>query len=162
EMGKVTERPEVAAPACRREQVGEQFASHQLHAEWPGRCVTADVDRTAVVVAHQEDAGLLDQLAYRSDPERERWVIGGAGENSRGVVHAEAMSAREERRGRVRRIDLAAGERVEAAEEPHALLAANHVDLERLWRVGARGAEQDDGRRGAGLDRCRHLFLWRS
>ena len=64
---------------------------------------------------------------------------------------------------RRRRVDLAAGERVVAAEEPHALVAADHVDLDagrrrRSARGGPRRRAAGDGDggpgRGAGAHRA--------
>src|SRR5206468_12367003 len=48
-------------------------------------------------------------------------------------------------------IDLPTGKRVVAAKELHSLLAADHVDLERLGRACLRAAHEKDGCCGLGL-----------
>src|SRR2546426_8324780 len=62
------------------------------------------------------------------------------------------MAARRGVTGSVLDVHFAAGERIVAAEELHPLLAADHVDLERLGRAARRCAHEEDrrGRLGVG------------
>src|SRR5438093_12648949 len=62
------------------------------------------------------------------------------------------MAARRGVTGSVLDVHFAAGERIVAAEELHPLLAADHVDLERLGRAARRRAQEEDrrGRLGVG------------
>src|SRR4029077_18250818 len=65
-----------------------------------------------------------------------------------GLDLREAPTAGENVRRAVLRIHLAPGKRVEPAEEAHALLPADHVDLSRRLRAGA---DEENGGRGLGL-----------
>ena len=61
------------------------------------------------------------------------------------------MAARRGVTGSVLDVHFAAGERIVAAEELHPLLAADHVDLERLGRAARRCAHEEDRRGRLGI-----------
>src|SRR2546422_4438282 len=61
------------------------------------------------------------------------------------------MAARRGVTGSVLDVHFAAGERIVAAEELHPLLAADHVDLERLGRAARRRAHEEDRRGRLGI-----------
>src|SRR2546427_4486680 len=61
------------------------------------------------------------------------------------------MAARRGATGSVLDVHFAAGERIVAAEELHPLLAADHVDLERLGRAAPRCAHEEDRRGPLGV-----------
>src|SRR5947208_2669419 len=62
------------------------------------------------------------------------------------------MAARRGVTGSVLDVHFAAGERIVAAEELHPLLAADHVDLERLGRAARRCAHEEDRRGRLGIE----------
>src|SRR5262245_20553856 len=103
-----------------------------------------------VLVAREENAALFQELADCGDPERERRRTLEPLEERVGLGGRDSAAARERRWRAVDRIDLAAGEGVVAAEELHAPVAPDHVDLERLARAGGSIAYQQDGRRRLG------------
>src|SRR5438128_2087928 len=148
EVRQVPEAAEVAVPSLAREELGEgRLRRHERLAaalDPDGDRGLPRVERAAVAVTHEEDAALLEELTDGGHPERERGRGVVAPEDRLGPDGVEPMAAGERRRRAVGRIDLAAGEGVEAAEELHGPLAPDHVDLDRLRRAGRRGAYEDD------------------
>src|SRR5512144_1902587 len=146
EVREIAEGREVQVPALLLEQrvkrraLGGERVPYPLHPIADHR--VARIHRPAVDVAADQEPGLFHQLARRGHPEGEwRQAVGGGerGERGRG---RDAAAASQRRLAGVGRLDLAAGERVEPAEEAHALLPADHVHLDRAARPRA---DQEDG-----------------
>src|SRR5687768_3111460 len=153
EVREVAEWPQVAAPAFTRENRGER---RLLHDERTPRLLDAlrvvqrrGVHPAAGAVAGQQHAGFLQELAHGGHPECERRRRVVTGETAGGGGDVEAVARAERGRRGIVGVDFPARKRIEAAEKPHRLLAANHVDLGRLGGVGRRVAHDDD--RGRGL-----------
>src|SRR5439155_917150 len=100
----------------------------------------AGIDRAAARVAREQDPALLEELADGGHPEGERRRVPRPEQDRLGLDGVEPAAAGESGGRAVSWIDLAAGERVEAAEELHGPLAPDHVDLDRLGRSGRRRA----------------------
>src|SRR5207302_6951200 len=155
EVRQVSEARKVAVPPFARDELGEgRLGGHERPAAPldPGgdRWITR-VDRVTVSVAREEDPALLEELPDGGHPEGERGRGVVTGEDRLGVDARETAAAGDRRRRAVLWIDLAAGERVVAAEELHGPPPADHVDLDRLRRPRRCGAHEHDGRRGLRL-----------
>src|SRR6266849_1152006 len=121
EVREVAEGAKVAVPALARDQLGERrFAGHERLAT-PLDPIPdlrrRGIERASALVAREKDAALLEELAHRGDPERERRYTLVPRENRLGLRGHDPATARKRLRSAVRKIDLAAGERIVAAQE---------------------------------------------
>src|SRR5947209_5651938 len=157
EVREVAKRAEIAVPALAGDQLGERrLAGHErlataLDPVPDRRCCR--IERASVFIAGEQNAGLLEELTHRRGPERERRRALVPREDSLGLSRVHPAAASERLRRAVIGIDLAAGERVVAAEELHVAVPPDHVDLERLGRAGRRVPHEHDRRRRLRFDR---------
>ena len=155
EVRQVAERTQVAAPARLGEQRAEVRAARDERLPRGvgprGDPRLARRDDAPGAVAGEQHTALLQELAHGRHPEGQRRRPIASRKGLRRARRVEPPAPIEHGRRRVARIDLAAGKRVEAAEELHAPLAADHVDLDRLGRARRRGAHDDHGRGRPGL-----------
>src|SRR5215470_4167545 len=154
EVREVAEGLEVEIPLALGEERGERCPlrhvrlAHRLDAG--ERFRSADTHGSSRRVARGKHARLLEELAGRGDPIGERGRPVHRGQKALGFRRRQAAATGAHVWRAVFKIHLAAGESVEAAEEAHALLAADHVDL---GGRGGAGADEEDGGRGPGSDR---------
>src|SRR5919106_2546299 len=155
EVRQVAQLAQVALPPLAGEQGGQRRAGHELLAQ--ARDEAADspvvaIDGSTAGVAGEQDAALLQQLAHRGHPERERGTPVVPWKRCLRDVDAHAVAARQGLGGAVGGVDPPARERVVTAQELHGLVAADHPHLEGLGGAGGPLARRLDRRGRLGLD----------
>ena len=137
EVRQIAERTQIAEPALAREELSERCPGHELFPAALDRCHdrgVGGVDGAPARITREQDATLLQELAHGRDPEGQRRDLGIRSERAGGLVSAEPMAAREAAGHRIVRVHLPAGKGVVPGEELHAVVAPDHLDLERLRR----------------------------